>query len=67
MQKLNEKVLAQYNATRRFMLTLDEAQLHLLIDALDGDCKLQVTQTLVDSAYDAIDDNMRKQYAQHLK
>ncbi len=67
MQKLNEKALQQWNATRRFMRTLDEAQLHLLIAALDGDNKLQVTQTLVDSAYDAIDDNMRKQYAQHLK
>lgn len=59
MQKLNEKTLQQYNATRRFMLTLDEAQLHLLIDAIDDNNKLQVTQTLVDSAYDAIDNNMR--------
>lgn len=67
MQKLNATVLEQYNATRRFLLTLDEAQLHLLIAALDANNSLFVTQAQVDSAYDAIDERMREQYAEHLK
>jgi len=67
MQNLNATVLQQYNNTRRFLNTLDEAQLHLLIDALDEHNMLQVTQAQVDSAYDAIDERMREQYKQHLK
>ena len=59
--KLDKTVLQKYNNTRRFLLTLDEAQLHLLIDALDENNCLQVTQTQVDSAYDAIDERMREQ------
>ena len=65
--KLNATVLQQYNKTRRFLCTLDEQQIALLIDALDADNCLQVTQAQVDSAYDVIDDSMRKQYAEHLK
>ena len=61
MQNTKQTVLKRYNNTRRFLLTLDEAQLHLLIDALDENNCLQVTQAQVDSAYDAIDDRMREQ------
>lgn len=61
MQNLNKAVLEQYNATRRFLCTLDEQQLHLLIAALDDKNMLQVTQAQVDSAYDAIDERMRAQ------
>jgi len=62
-----QTVLSQYNNTRRFLRTLDEAQLHMLIDALDANNSLQVTQAQVDTAYDAIDERTRIQYAQHLK
>ena len=65
--KLNAAVLAQYNNTRRFLNTLDEQQLALLIAALSEDNCLQVTQTQIDSAYDACDERTRTQYAQHLK
>ena len=58
---LDKTVLQKYSNTRRFLLTLDEAQLHLLIDALDERNCLQVTQAQVDSAYDAIDERMRQQ------
>ena len=61
MQNTKQTVLERYNNTRRFLLTLDEAQLHLLIAALDEHNCLQVTQAQVDSAYDAIDDRMREQ------
>ena len=67
MQTLNKTVLAQYNNTRRFLNTLDEQQIALLIGALDADNCLQVTQAQVDSAYDACDERTRTQYAQHLK
>jgi ribosome assembly protein YihI (activator of Der GTPase) len=59
--KLDKTVLQKYSNTRRFLLTLDEAQLHLLIDALDENNCLQVTQAQVDSAYDAIDERMQEQ------
>ena len=65
--KLDPTVLDKYNKTRRFVCSLTEAQLHMLIDALDSNNCLQVTQAQVDSAYDSIDDSMRKQYAEHLK
>ena len=65
--KLDTAVLDQYNRTRRFLRTLDEAQLSLLIAALDQNNRLQVTQVQVDSAYDAIDDRMRASLAEHLK
>ena len=65
--KLNATVLQQYNNTRRFLNTLDEQQIALLITALNEDNCLQVTQAQVDSAYDAIDERTRMQYAQHLK
>lgn len=61
MRTLNKTVLVQYNNTRRFLCSLDEAQLHLLIDALDANNSLQVTQAQIDSAYDAIDARMREQ------
>ena len=50
MQNNTQTVLQQYNNTRRFLLTLDEAQLNLLIDALDANNSLFVTQAQVDSA-----------------
>jgi len=62
-----QTLLQQYNSTRRFLLTLNEAQLHLLIAALDDNNCLQITQAQVDSAYDAIDERTRMQYAQHTK
>lgn len=65
--KLDATVLQQYNNTRRFLRTLDEQQIALLIDALDADNCLQVTQTQIDSAYDACDERTRTQYAQHTK
>ena len=65
--KLDSAVLDQYNRTRRFLCSLDEAQLSLLIAALDSSNRLQVTQVQVDSAYDAIDDRMRASLAEHLK
>ena len=65
--KLDSAVLDQYNRTRRFLRTLDEEQLHMLIAALDSSNRLQVTQVQVDSAYDAIDDRMRASLAEHLK
>ena len=61
MQNLNATVLQQYNNTRRFLLTLSETQLHLLLDAIDENNCLQITQTQVDSAYDAIDERTREQ------
>lgn len=64
--KLNATALQQYSKTRRFLCTLDEQQIALLIDALDADNCLQVTQAQVDSAYDAHDERTREQYAQHL-
>ena len=67
MQKLNATVLQQYNNTRRFLNTLDEEQIALLIAALDADNCLQVTQTQIDSAYDAHDERVREQYKQHLR
>ena len=67
MQKLNETVLQQYNNTRRFLNTLDEEQIALLITALDSNNTLCVTQTQIDSAYDAHDERVREQYKQHLK
>ena len=67
MQKLNKTVLAQYNATRRFLNTLSEQQIALLIAALSDSNTLTVTQAQVDSAYDAHDERMREQYKQHLK
>jgi len=67
MQKLNETVLQQYNNTRRFLNTLDEEQIALLITALDSNNTLSVTQTQIDSAYDAHDERVREQYKQHLK
>ena len=65
--KLDATVLQQYNNTRRFLNTLDEQQIALLITALDSNNCLQVTQTQIDSAYDACDERTRTQYAQHLK
>jgi len=65
--KLNSAVLDKYNRTRRFLNTLDEQQIAMLIDALDADNCLQVTQTQIDSAYDACDERTRMQYAQHTK
>jgi len=65
--KLDTAVLQQYNRTRRFLRTLDEQQIALLIAALDAHNCLQVTQTQIDSAYDACDERTRMQYAQHLK
>jgi len=67
MQKLNETVLQQYNNTRRFLRTLDEEQIALLITALDSNNTLSVTQTQIDSAYDAHDERVREQYKQHVK
>ena len=67
LNKLDATVLQQYNNTRRFLNTLDEQQIAMLITALDADNCLQVTQTQIDSAYDAIDERTRMQYAQHLK
>jgi hypothetical protein len=67
MQKLNATVLQQYNNTRRFLCTLDEQQIALLIAALDSSNSLQVTQTQIDAAYDAHDERVREQYKQHLK
>ena len=67
MQNLNATVLEQYNNTRRFLRTLDEEQIALLIAALDSNNTLSVTQTQIDSAYDAHDERMREQYKQHLK
>ena len=65
--KLDSAVLDQYTRTRRFLCSLDEQQLSLLIAALDQHNRLQVTQVQVDSAYDAIDDRMRASLAEHLK
>jgi len=67
LNKLDATVLQQYNNTRRFLRTLDEQQIALLITALNEDNCLQVTQTQIDSAYDACDERTRTQYAQHLK
>jgi len=67
MQKLNSTVLQRYNATRRFLCTLDEKQIAMLIDALDSNNTITVTQTQVDSAYDALNERIRESYKQHLK
>jgi hypothetical protein len=67
MSKLNKTVLQRYNATRRFLCTLDEQQIALLIDALDNSNSLQVTQTQVDSAYDAMYDRAYAEFNETLK
>ena len=67
MQKLNKTVLQRYNATRRFLCTLDEQQIAMLIDALDDNNSISVTQTQVDSAYEALNERIREEYKQHLK
>ena len=67
MQKLNKTVLQQYNNTRRFLCTLNEQQIALLIDALDDNNSISVTQTQVDAAYDALNERIREEYKQHLK
>mgnify|MGYP001549686410 CR=1 FL=1 len=64
MQNLNATVLQQYNNTRRFLRTLDEEQIALLIAALDSNNTLSVTQTQIDSAYDAHDERVREQLKQ---
>jgi hypothetical protein len=67
MQKLNKTVLQRYNATRRFLCTLNEQQIAMLIDALDENNSISVTQTQVDAAYDALNERIREEYKQHLK
>jgi hypothetical protein len=67
MQKLNKTVLQRYNATRRFLCTLNEQQIAMLIDALDDNNSISVTQTQVDSAYEALNERIREEYKQHLK
>jgi len=67
MQKLNKTVLQRYNATRRFLCTLNEQQIAMLIDALDDNNSISVTQTQVDSAYEALNERIREDYKQHLK
>ena len=67
MQNLNATVLQQYNNTRRFLNTLSEQQIALLIAALSDSNTLTVTQTQIDSAYDAHDERVREQYKQHLR
>jgi len=67
MQKLNKTVLQRYNATRRFLCTLNEQQIAMLIDALDDNNSISVTQTQVDSAYEALNERIREGYKQHLK
>ena len=67
MQKLNKTVLQQYNNTRRFLCTLNEQQIAMLIDALDDNNSISVTQTQVDAAYDALNERIREGYKQHLK
>jgi len=67
MQKLNKTVLQRYNATRRFLCTLNEQQIAMLIDALDDNNSISVTQTQVDAAYDALNERIREEYKQHLK
>jgi len=67
MQKLNKTVLQQYNNTRRFLCTLNEQQIAMLIDALDDNNSISVTQTQVDAAYDALNERIRESYKQHLK
>jgi len=67
MQKLNKTVLQQYNNTRRFLCTLNEQQIAMLIDALDDNNSISVTQTQVDAAYDALNERIREEYKQHLK
>ena len=67
MQKLNKTVLQRYNNTRRFLCTLNEQQIAMLIDALDDNNSISVTQTQVDSAYEALNERIREEYKQHLK
>jgi hypothetical protein len=67
MQKLNKTVLQRYGATRRFLCTLNEQQIAMLIDALDDNNSISVTQTQVDAAYDALNERIREEYKQHLK
>lgn len=55
MQNKKQTILQRYNNTRRFVCSLNEQQLAMLIDALDDNNTLQITQTQVDSAYDEID------------
>lgn len=62
-----QTVLQQYNKTRRFLNTLDEQQIAMLIAALNENNTLSVTQTQIDSAYDACDERTREQYKQHLR